>query len=87
MDWRDPAGKVLIVQDSSMVFYADPKLRIIDISAVLTAAEDVTLGDSHDGLLAIRLAEPFTEKGGRQAGGLGRPHRHAASVGQARQLG
>lgn len=64
MDWRDPAGKVLIVQDSSMVFYGDPKLRIIDISAVLTAAEDVTLGDSHDGLLAIRLAEPFTEKGG-----------------------
>jgi methane monooxygenase PmoA-like len=64
MEWRDPAGKVLLLQDSTMIFYADPKLRTIDVSAVLTAAADVTLGDTHDGLLAIRLAEPFTEKMG-----------------------
>jgi hypothetical protein len=64
MEWRDPAGKTLIVQDSTYLFYADSKLRTIDISATLTAAVDVTLGDSHDGLLAIRLAEPFTEKQG-----------------------
>jgi len=73
MEWCDPDGKVLLREDRAMVFYADPKLRTMDIAATLTAAVDVTLGDTHDGLLAIRLAEPFTEKmGGRLVDSEGR---------------
>ena len=64
MDWRDPTDRVLVVQDTVTTFRGDAKLRIIDVDLTLTAAVDVTFGDSHDGLLAIRLAEPFTEKGG-----------------------
>lgn len=66
MEWRDPEGKVLLVEDRDMVFYPDPKLRTIDFYATLTAAQDVTLGDTKEGAFAIRLAESFTErKGGR----------------------
>jgi hypothetical protein len=68
MEWRDPAGKVLLVEHREMVFPAgDPSLRIIDFHITLTAAEgEVTLGDTKEGAFAIRLAEPFTaKKGGR----------------------
>ena len=64
MEWRDPAGKVLLVEDRNMVFYSDPKLRIVDFDITLTAAEDVTFGDTKEGAFAIRLADAFTEKQG-----------------------
>jgi len=66
MEWRDPEGKILLVEDRDMVFYPDPKLRTIDFRITLTAAQDVTFGDTKEGAFAIRLAENFTErKGGR----------------------
>ncbi len=67
MEWRDPDGKVLLVEDRNMTFAGDPKLRIVDFQIALTAAAgDVTLGDTKEGAFAIRLAEPFTERrGGR----------------------
>lgn len=64
MEWRDPAGKVLLVENREMTFIPDPKLRIIDFNIGLTAATDVTLGDTKEGAFAIRLAEPFTERRG-----------------------
>jgi hypothetical protein len=64
MDWTDPNGKVLLVEDRTMTFYSDPKLRTIDILCTLTAGPEVTFLDAHDGLLGIRLAEPFTERKG-----------------------
>lgn len=64
MEWRDPAGKVLLVENREMTFVPDPKLRIIDFNIALTAATDVTLGDTKEGAFAIRLAEPFTERRG-----------------------
>lgn len=64
MDWIAPTGKTLMVEDHTMVFHSDPKLRIIDITATFTASTDIDFGDSHDGLLGIRLAEPFTERKG-----------------------
>lgn len=64
MEWRDPAGKVLLVENRDMIFYSDPKLRIIDFHITLTAAEDVTFGDTKEGAFAIRLADNFTERKG-----------------------
>ncbi len=73
MDWRDPNGKVLLVENRSMIFYSDPKLRTIDFHITLTAAEDVTFGDTKEGAFAIRLADNFTEKkGGKMVDADGR---------------
>jgi hypothetical protein len=64
MEWRDPKGKVLLVENRDMIFYSDPKLRIIDFHLTLTAAEEVTFGDTKEGAFAIRLTDNFTEKKG-----------------------
>ena len=64
MDWRDTAGKTLLVEDRKMVFDSDPKVRSIDFEITLTAVVDVTLGDTKEGAFAIRLADNFTEKKG-----------------------
>ena len=64
MEWRDLKGKLLLVENRDMVFYADPKLRTIDFHIALTAADQVTLGDTKEGAFAIRLADAFTEKKG-----------------------
>lgn len=66
MEWRNPEGKTLLVENRDMTFYSDPTLRTIDFLIALTAAQDVTIGDTKEGAFAIRLAEPFTErKGGK----------------------
>jgi len=64
MDWRDPKDKVLLVDHRDMVFYSDPKLRIVDFEISLTASEDVAFVDTKEGAFAIRLAETLTEKNG-----------------------
>jgi len=64
MEWRDPAGKVLLVENRDMTFYSDPKLRTIDFHITLTAAQEVTIGDTKEGAFAIRLADNFTERKG-----------------------
>ena len=64
MEWRDPAGKVLLVENRDMTFYSDPKLRIIDFHITLTAAQEVTIGDTKEGAFAIRLTDNFTERKG-----------------------
>lgn len=66
MEWRDPAGKPLLIEDRKMVFSGDDKLRMIDFQISLTAATNVTLGDTKEGAFAIRLAEEFTAKRGGQ---------------------
>ena len=73
MDWNDPAGKTLLVEDRDMTFSGDAKLRVIDFQIVLKAAVDVTFGDTKEGAFAIRLADAFTErKGGRMVDADGR---------------
>ena len=64
MDWQDGAGKTLLVETRRTVFHSDPKLRIMDFHITLTAATDITIGDTKEGAFAIRLAEEFTEKRG-----------------------
>src|SRR5436305_11933550 len=73
MEWRDEKGKVLLVENRDMTFASDPKLRTIDFKITLTAADDITFGDTKEGAFAIRLAEPFTEKkGGKMVDADGR---------------
>jgi hypothetical protein len=64
MEWRGPDGKPLLIENREMKFYPDSTLRIIDFVVTLTAAADVTIGDTKEGAFAIRLAEPFTERRG-----------------------
>jgi hypothetical protein len=64
IDWRDEKGKVLLVENRDMVFGGDAKLRWIDFHITLTAAQDVTLGDTKEGAFAIRLDDAFTERRG-----------------------
>ena len=66
MDWQDPLTNVLLVEDEVITFYPDPKLRIMDFHITLTAAQDVTIGDTKEGAFAIRLADNFTERKGLQ---------------------
>jgi hypothetical protein len=63
-DWTAPDGKVLLHENRTMTFHADPTLRIIDFDIRLTAAENVTFGDTKEGAFAIRLADSMTEKKG-----------------------
>jgi hypothetical protein len=63
-DWNDPDGKTLLVEVNKMTFAGDAKTRTIDFDITLTPKVDVTFGDTKEGAFAIRLAEPFTAKGG-----------------------
>jgi hypothetical protein len=63
-DWNDPDGKTLLVEVNKMTFSGDAKTRMIDFDITLTPQVDVTFGDTKEGAFAIRLAEPFTAKGG-----------------------
>ncbi len=73
IEWRDPKGKALLVETRKMTFYSDPKLRTIDFDITLTAAEDVTFGDTKEGAFAIRLNDNFTaKKGGKMLDADGR---------------
>lgn len=62
--WEDPDGNKLLTEERTMVFYSDPKLRIIDIDLKLTAITQVTFGDTKEGTFAIRMATALDEKHG-----------------------
>ena len=73
IEWRDTDGNLLLAENRDMTFSGDAKLRTIDFRITLTAAQDVTFGDTKEGAFAIRLVEPFTErKGGRMVDADGR---------------
>ena len=73
IEWRDPDGNVLLLETRAMTVYSDPALRTIDFHITLTAAVDVTFGDTKEGAFAIRLADNFTErKGGKMVDADGR---------------
>lgn len=60
-DWVDGAGKPLLEESRTMVFYSDPALRTIDFDIELKALKKVTFGDTKEGTFAIRLA-PWLEE-------------------------
>jgi Methane oxygenase PmoA len=66
LEWRGPKNELLIVENRKMVFHSDPKLRVMDFEIMLTAADDLTFGDTKEGAFAIRLADALSErKGGK----------------------
>ena len=73
IEWRDPKGKTLLVENRNMTFYVERDKRTMDFQITLTAAVDVTFGDTKEGAFAIRLADQFTErKGGKMVDAAGR---------------
>ncbi len=60
-DWVDDAGKPLLEESRTMVFYSDPALRTIDFDIQLKALTKVKFGDTKEGTFAIRLA-PWLEE-------------------------
>lgn len=73
-NWTAPDGHVMIVENRTMTFYSDPKLRTVDVDIVLTPKEKVNFGDDKDGTFALRVAQPLQEDKGtgklRNADGL-----------------
>ncbi len=61
-DWLDPAGKPLLTETKTIVFYSNPTLRIMDFDINLRALEKVKFGDTKEGTFAIRLAPGLEEK-------------------------
>jgi len=73
IDWQGPDGQVLLREVRRMTFGSEGQMRTIDIHSTLTAATDVTIGDTKEGAFAIRMAEPFTaRKGGTMVDSEGR---------------
>ena len=64
MNWNDPSGKTILIENRTMTFSAKPALRVIDFDITLTAPERVVFGDTKEGAFAIRLADALSEKHG-----------------------
>jgi hypothetical protein len=60
-EWQ-AGGATLLRENRRMTFYSDPRLRIIDFDATLSPEQDVTFGDTKEGMFAIRLAAPLEEE-------------------------
>jgi hypothetical protein len=61
-DWNGPDGKTVLTETRTMIFYADPTLRTMDIDIDLHAlGEAVKFGDTKEGTFAIRLAAGLEE--------------------------
>lgn len=64
-EWRDKAGKVHLVEDRVITFYAEKDRRTVDIDAKLTAATgDVKFGDTKEGSFGLRLNPQLQEQKG-----------------------
>jgi hypothetical protein len=73
MEWRGPDGRLMLLENREMAFPVDPQSRILDFHITLTAQEDLTFGDTHEGFFAMRLDDNFKEiKGGSSVDADGR---------------
>jgi hypothetical protein len=64
--WQTAAGETLLIETRTMTFYSDPQIRQIDFDATLSPQQQVTFGDTKEGMFAIRLAPGLEEeKGGK----------------------
>jgi hypothetical protein len=65
MHWVGKSGQVLLEENRTMVFTAEPNEYAIDFNIDLAAKDiKVVLGDTKEGMFAIRTAEWLKEEGG-----------------------
>ena len=62
--WQAPEGEDILVEERKMTFYADEKIRRVDIEATFTAKTKVTFADTKEGFFAIRVADSMDGKHG-----------------------
>ena len=61
-DWLEPGGKLVLTLKQTMIFYSDPKLRIIDYDFLMIPNGKVVFGDEKDGLFAVRVHPGIQEE-------------------------
>jgi len=60
-DGFDAAGKPLMKETRTIVFYCDPELRVIDYEVVIESGQRLVFGDTKEGTFGIRLATDLSE--------------------------
>jgi hypothetical protein len=63
-EWQIPGGHTIMTETRRMTFYSDPVLRMLDFDSTLAPEEDVTFGDTKEGMFAIRVADAMDEEHG-----------------------
>jgi hypothetical protein len=61
-NWQQPDGKIVLVENRKMIFYAGGPNRVVDFDFTLTAQDTVTFEDEKDGVFGIRLASELEEE-------------------------
>ena len=61
-EWRTTEGASLLTERRTMTFYSDQQFRTVDFDMTLAPDQEVTFGDTKDGMFAIRLAAPLEEE-------------------------
>lgn len=64
LDWLDEHGQVLLQETRRVTFGGTESTAWIDHDSVLTAPSGAVLGDTKEGMFALRVAAPLREKGG-----------------------
>jgi hypothetical protein len=69
--WLNAAGEILLTDETTLTVHRRPEGRMFDLAITLKASEgtDVTLGDTKEGTMAIRLAESMRLKPNRHYAG------------------
>jgi Methane oxygenase PmoA len=64
-NWLSPQGSPVLEEDRTMVFYADDKIRRLDVDVTFTARTKAQFADTKEGFFAIRVADSISgNKGG-----------------------
>ncbi len=80
--WNTSDGQTLLVETRTMTFYSDPVIRQFDFDATLSPQEEVTFGDTKEGMFAIRVATGLNDDHERAEQDRGEGH-----VGEAIAVG
>lgn len=71
-DGLDPKGKPIMTETRTLIFYSDPKLRVIDFEIQIDPLQTLKFGDTKEGTFGIRLATTMQEdKGGKMVNAEG----------------
>jgi hypothetical protein len=60
-EWKQPDGKVVLIEDRRMIFHSGGPNRVIDFDFTLTAQTVVKFGDAKDGVFGMRVASGLEE--------------------------